>query len=232
LVFALYTASGNKMIDPPVIMEILKIAVMEIEKMVVKQTLVKALIVASSALFAVSAQANLIINGGFEESAVENGWGYGTENGWSGDAVEVWDNFGAIGPYEGDKHAELNSHGSTISGSAFSIFQTFSTDVGKTYNLFFAYGARSSNDEAFQVDVTGSAAMTMSDHVINEWSTYTGTFVATETDTTLRFTSVYPTTGTVGNFLDDVRVTVPEPGSLALFGFGLIGLVVARRKAK
>ena len=213
-------------------MDILGIVIMEIKKMVVKQALVKALIVASSAIFAMSAQANLIINGGFEESAVENGWDYGTENGWSGDAVEVWDNFGSIGSYEGDKHAELNSHGATLNGSSYSIYQTFDTVADQVYNLFFAYGARSNDNESFLVEVTGSAAMIMDDHEVNAWSTYSGVFVATAAQTTLRFTSITPSLGTVGNFLDDVRVTVPEPGSLALFGFGLIGLVVARRKAK
>ncbi len=196
----------------------------------VKKIVAKALVVASGALLAGSVQANLIVNGGFESATVENGWSYGNEAGWEGDNVEIWDNFGAIGPYEGEKHAELNSHPYT--GNSFSIYQAFSTVIGQAYNLSFAYGARSSESESFQVDITGATAMIFDDHVVNVWSTYSGDFVATASETTLKFTSIVPSAGTVGNFLDDIKVTVPEPGSLGLLAFGLIGLGMARRKAK
>ena len=37
----------------------------------------------------------------------------------------------------------------------------------------------------------------------------------------------------LGGFVDNVSLTaVPEPGTLALFGLGLMGLVLARRQQK
>ncbi|MEL7022735.1 MAG: DUF642 domain-containing protein [Pseudomonadota bacterium] len=200
------------------------------------------LIAGSIAAFAVSATANasLIVNGGFEDTDVnggDGGWQWYTSSnvdGWEGSNIEIWQDFGAIGPYEGNQHAELNAHPS--SGDAFSIFQSFETNPGDTYELFFAYGARRNNDESFQVQLDGIGVGSLldqliDDHTVNAWSTFSYVFTADSTSTTLRFTSVTPESGTVGNFLDGISVVaVPAPGTLLLLGTALMGLGLRRRK--
>lgn len=187
--------------------------------------------------FSASAHASLIINGGFEDTDVNNGNGgwqwYDSSNvdGWDGSNIEIWNDFGAIGPFEGNQHAELNAHPSN--GDAFSIFQTFITEPGAVYELFFAYGARRSDSESFQVDVDGDTSLLsrlMDDHTVNNWSTFSYRFTADSTTTTLRFSSVTPATGTVGNFLDGVSVVaVPAPGTLLLLGTALLGFGLRRK---
>lgn len=185
-----------------------------------------------------AANASLIINGGFENNEVNGGAGgwewYSASDvdGWEGSNIEIWENFGAIGPFEGTKHAELNAHPG--SGTAFSIFQTFSTVEGASYELFFAYGARSSNHESFQVQLDGATSLLdqlIDDHKVNLWETFSYTFTADSSATTLRFTAINPDTGTVGNFLDGISVVkVPAPGALLLLGTALIGFGLRRTK--
>lgn len=185
-----------------------------------------------------AANATLIVNGGFENNDVNGGaggWQYydsADVDGWDGSNIEIWQDFGAIGPYEGQNHAELNAHPNT--GDVFSIFQSFSTVKGASYELFFAYGARRSDKEEFQVQLEGASFLLdelIDDHVVNVWSTFSYSFTADSTETTLRFTAIKPDTGTVGNFLDGISVVeVPAPGTLLLLGGALIGFGLRRKK--
>ncbi|GAA3961607.1 PEP-CTERM sorting domain-containing protein [Allohahella marinimesophila] len=191
----------------------------------------------ASIAMAATASANLIQNGGFEQPDVKAGtWKYfsaSTVDGWNGSNIEVWDAFNGVTAYEGAQHAELNAHPSH--GGAFSIFQGFDTTVGASYDLSFAYRARQSNNESFSAEVAGINWI-LDDHTTSGWSLFSGSFLATSAFTTLTFTSIFPETGTVGNFLDDVQVTpsvaasVPAPASLALVAFGLLGLALRSRK--
>jgi hypothetical protein len=188
--------------------------------------------------------ANLIQNGGFEDTAVSRNswaWFYASDVvGWSGSNIEIWDSFQGFSAFEGSQHAELNAHPSN--GQAFSIFQSFTTLIGATYELSFAYSARSSNNEAFLLSLyagnsTELVSTLIDDHEVKKWSLFNSSFVATDLTTTLRFTSVTPYSGTVGNFLDDIKVTesprrfagftaqVPEPGSMLLVIIGLTFLL-------
>jgi len=190
-------------------------------------------------LLAVSANANLIVNGGFEENSVAAGsWSYfssASVNGWDGDNIEIWNQFAGVVAPEGQQHAELNAH--PFDGGVFSIYQDFATVIGQTYDVSFFYSARENANEKFNFSVDSLAAL-LDDHVVGIWSQYTGSFVANSLLSTITFTTT--DTGTLGNFLDDVvvvadvnsnpNVSVPESSSLVMLLIGLGGLIFMRRK--
>jgi hypothetical protein len=201
-------------------------------------------LVALNCLFISSlAMANLIQNGGFEDTAVNNNswaWFHSSDvDGWQGSNVEIWHNYGNFASYQGSQHAELNAHPSD--GNAFVLFQSFATVIGNTYDLSFVYAARSNTDEAFSVNVqSGSNSPLVNnvidDHIVRVWSAFNVQFEATDLLTTLTFTSITPYSGTVGNFIDSVQVVastlpppqLPEPAGLFLAGFAVIALMRQR----
>ena len=188
-----------------------------------------------ASLLSVGANANLIVNGGFEDNNVAAGnWDYFSSaavNGWDGDNIEIWDHYGGVVAPEGNQHAELNAH--PFDGGVFSIFQNFATVSGQTYDVSFFYSARVNNNEQFSFSVDTLSAL-LTDHVVGSWTQYTGSFVASSNLSTIAFTTY--DTGTLGNFLDDVVVTakvnVDESSSLVMLLIGFFGLVLARRKIR
>ena len=190
-------------------------------------------------LLAVSANANLIVNGGFEDNSVAAGsWNYfssASVNGWDGDNIEIWNQMGGVVAPEGQQHAELNAH--PFDGSVFSIYQNFATVVGVTYDVSFFYSARVDSNEQFNFSV-GTLAALLNDHVVGSWKQYTGSFVASSLLSTITFTTT--DAGTYGNFLDDLvvvadldtdpHVDLVEPNPLMMLLIGLGGLMFIRRK--
>jgi hypothetical protein len=193
----------------------------------------KMVAVIAGLFFVNTVSANLVVNGSFEDNELRsNTWKWFDSSqvaGWEGSNIEIWHNLFKFQSYEGSQHAELNAHSGK--GQAYSIFQTIST-------------ARSNTNEAFQVDVisgkTNIYSQLVTDHTVKTWSVFDDDFTAVAAQTVLMFTSITPSTGTLGNLLDDVKVTakpiiakttiqVAEPYSPLLFGLVLAGWFISRK---
>lgn len=194
---------------------------------------------------------NLIENGSFEDNDIRANswrWFYSSDiNGWNGSTIEIWDNFQRFQAFDGSQYIELNAHANR--GNQFSIFQSFNTEIGATYELSFAYSARRNKREAFEIGLLSGGLSNqdmlykelIDDHVVKQWSEYSHTFTATAELTSLRFTSIFPIKGTVGNFIDNVSITqqtpaqaqrivaVSEPATIGVLLFGLLGMIVRRK---
>jgi len=194
----------------------------------------------TAAFMTSSAQATLIVNGGFEANPLKkNQWSYFASSqvaGWEGSNIEIWHHLNGVLAPEGNHHAELNADGKN--NGAWSIFQTFATTKGQLYDFSFFYRARANTKEAFEFSI-GNVEALIQQHSTSAWNKFSGSFVADSTSSTIRFTAVNG--GTMGNFIDDVVVTqgvnpvladVPVAPTLAVFGLGLLGLALSRRQTK
>lgn len=159
------------------------------------------------------AHATLLVNGSFENNTVNSStWNWFASSdvdGWNGSNLEHWNNFGGMIAQDGSNLAELNSHGSN--SSVFSIYQTFATTANTNYDFSFFYAARKSINESFSVKVFSGITevfnQVIDDHTVNTWSQFMTEFTALGDESTIRFTSITPSVGTMGNFIDNVVVT-------------------------
>lgn len=200
------------------------------------------------------AQADLIVNGGFEAPALAPGAfltiGPGGEPAgfaWTVSSGNVDVGHNPVSPFinfdafEGNQGLDLNG---TQRGA---IFQDFATNVGQMYLLTFVYADNPVEGGISSADIRVSDvmlnSMLLSDSVFHSTSTnspvpdadfgfYSESFTATGTLTRLAFSSTSASnTASGGILLDAVSVSaVPEPSVISLaYLFGLM-LTLGRRR--
>lgn len=209
----------------------------------ISRVLVLAAVAATS--IATAAQANLLTNGSFETpggnyAQIFTG-GEPTGFGWSvttGNVETMGNSFWSPHPltaYDGTQLLDLVGVGT--SGG---ISQSFATTAGDVYEVTFAYANNSGSGPSASAGVTVVDGVTTLLSTLVTHSTTTAdsfnwtiadmTFVASGSSATLSFLDTSHLDGG-GIYLDAVSVTdAPEPVSLAVFGVGLAGVGLIRRR--
>jgi hypothetical protein len=184
------------------------------------------------------ATTNLIVNGDFSNPNVGSGWGDFTGVGWSSNdpstpgAIEIGNS-----PIYGLPCASVTvCQNAEVNANAFDVlFQTVTgLTEGKSYNLSYLYGGRTSGGPD-TMDVTfGSASVATNTGSIGVWTPNSYIVTATDSSMTLAFAS-RTTDGlpSYGNEITDVSLTaVPEPTTWAMMLLGLGGIGATMRMAR
>jgi hypothetical protein len=168
-----------------------------------------------------------IANGGFETGDF-SGWTQFGDTSFNG-VCDISTCPGGFAPFEGTFAGFFGPVGDTGG-----IYQDIATVPGQIYAVSFYLALPVDGPPNFFDVQFGNAGFSLTDFPVEfPWLLFTYTAMATDTSTRLTFTFQ---NDPAYWFLDDVSVitqggTTPEPGTLVLFGSGLIGIAgVVRRK--
>jgi len=183
-------------------------------------------------LYAASAHADLVTNGGFETGSF-SGW---TLSGSLGITAVA-----PINPYAGIYDALLSTGGS----SGF-LSQTIGTTAGDTYQISFYLANSIGVPNSFSVSFDGTTGLSLTNVGAQPYTNYTFDVTAKDTSALLQFQYQDPfyfnldnvTVALIGGGnqggndpgVGDPPTRVPEPTALALMASGLIGFGVLRRR--
>lgn len=204
------------------------------------------------AISASSANANLLVNGSFEEPVIASGtFEYidpAEVPGWEGDSLEIWNHlyeterFAAV---DGEQILELNSQDG--GDGIYEIYQSFDTVEGEWYQVSLSAQARRTTDEIFWYSVEGNGEEIFSEfvdyHTTAGWMTLFYQFQATSEVSTLYLTSTTDVASNLvkaSNLIDDVVVLNMEENNIlnvsaplgAGIGMLLLGFARGRNKNK
>lgn len=185
----------------------------------------------------------------------------GVEAQFNGNIVDAT-NGTQFSAFDGNYYVELDTHfdyENPANSNSWIRQQLTGLNIGQTYELSFAYAARTQDADdngigvywgetadlfsgLFQVSVDYDGSNWLN------WTTYTYRFTASAAEMFLGFQALgnkawdatslgaqyyFAESNKYGGFLDAVNVTaVPEPGTLAVLALGLVGLGAMRRRAK
>lgn len=171
---------------------------------------------------AASAQANLVVNGGFET---------GNFTGWTTQAAAFGSNYGVI---NGQSHSgSFSARFQANQGQQDAIWQTLNTVQGTNYSIrFWLYNA-GVGDDNLQVLWEGFNILNQApiEAPLESWTEYNLNALATTNGSEFKF-RLYDSNAWV--LLDDINVTaspVPEPATMAALGGGLL-LMLRRRRVR
>lgn len=207
-------------------------------------------LLAASLAFAGQASANLIVNGSFEDTQFGGKWKvFDAISGWAaidGAGIEIQKNgtVSGVKAQEGTQYVELDSHNFTRGQASNNGSNSYMVQIvedlviGTPYDLSFWYLPRTNNgDDDNGINVywgeSTDALLSVSSKKSlqnNNWVQIQQVVIATSESMTLGF-QAFGKENTLGGFIDNVSL-VAEPGTFALIGLGLFGLVAARRRVR